>query len=340
MVIATKERVTRLFLTLVAVALGLVAAELIGRLRFADTPYVPGPQIETIQALLAPHPEVGFLWKPSVTPEQGFEIAWRDADPYVLSTDSWGFLNAPKVVARVASGQTPDGVGLGDSFMQVATYLLQERFHDEGLLYYSLAMHRQGPPQYNRILEDYAVDLRPKWVLYGISENDFADTFDFERWQESCLDWFTFHSGTWCGPPSSGSSGLDRLRRSVPGTWALWRGLRARLWPDPLLRATPDDLHRYVLEARDAAEHAGARFLVLLIPEKQTVVHGPTADAARHEALAERLRESGVEIVDLRAPLASAPDPGALFYRQDSHWNRAGQALAAERILTSIREGG
>jgi hypothetical protein len=334
-----REWAGRLFPALFAVALGLAAAELIGRLRFTDTPYVPGPQIERIQALLAPHPEVGFLWKPGVTHEQGFEIAWRDSEPYVLSTDSWGFLNAPEVVARVAGGEAPDVVGLGDSFLQVATYSFQERFHDDGLFYYSFAMHRHGPPQYNRILGGYAIDLRPKWVLYGISENDFVDTFDFERWEGSDLDWFTFHSGTWCGPPSSGRSGLDRLRRLMPGTWALWRGLRARLWPDPLLRATPDEIHRYVLQARATAEDAGARFMVLLIPEKQTAIRGPTADAARHEALTELLRESGVEIVDLRAPFASVPDPGALFYRRDSHWNRTGQALAAERILDAIHDG-
>jgi hypothetical protein len=332
-----KERAARGVLVLVALGLALAVVEVVGRTRFADTPYVPGPQIRMVQSELVLSARVGFLWRPHVEPGPDDVIAWSDAEPFALSTDSEGFLNIPEAIARVARGEVPDVVGVGDSFLQVADEEFYERFMDAGLLYYSLAMHHQGPPQYNRILMDRGIGLRPGRVLYGISENDYADTFDFERWEESGLDWFAFHSGSWCGPPSSGSPALDRARRGLRGTWAVWRALRANLWPDPPARVDPRVVRDYVLEARDAAQAAGIRFTVLIVPSKDSSLDGATPDAARHETLVGLLRESGVEIVDLRSSLAAAPGSPPLFHERDSHWNRAGQKVAAERILGSIR---
>jgi len=332
-----REWTARGVLALVALGLAMAVVEVAGRVRFADTPYVPGPQIRTVQSHMVPDPRVGFLWRPNAEPAQNAVIAWSDAEPFTLSTDSEGFRNTPDAIGRVARGEVPDVVGLGDSFLQVAEEEFYERFMDAGLLYYSLAMHHQGPPHYNRILADHALDLGPGWVLYGISENDYVDAFDFERWEESGLDWFAFHSGSWCGPPSSGSPAVDRLRTALRGTWAVWRALRVGLWPDPPPRVDPRVVRDYVLEARDAATAAGMRFTVLIIPSKASALHRPTEDAARHEALLGLLRESGVEVVDLRSALVAAPGSPSLFYERDSHWNRTGQKIAAERILSAMQ---
>ena len=84
-------------------------------------------------------------------------------------------------------------------------------------------MHRQGPPQYNRILESYAVALKPDMVIYGLYENDFFETLDFEAWLNSGEDWFTYHSGYWCGPASDIPVTVRLFRRYLKGCYSGYR---------------------------------------------------------------------------------------------------------------------
>ena len=163
----------------------LLLFEAVAQHRYRDTVYVPGPDIERIQAELVEVPDIGFLWRAGVRPEDRVIIGWSDAGEEPLSADRDGFRNGPPAVARLASGEPVQVVGLGDSFMHGAAVLLHDAFAAAGHSYHSRAMHRHCPPQYNLILKRYALPLAPAVVLYGISENDYTDIDDFERWQRS-----------------------------------------------------------------------------------------------------------------------------------------------------------
>ena len=218
----------RALLLALAFVLPVVASELLLRARFADTPYAPGPRLLAVQSQLALHPRVGFLWKGDIERSDGVLLPWADQVVEPLSTDSAGFRNHPRAIAWRKQGRRAHVIGLGDSFVHDAAYFFFELFAERDLFYYNLAMHRHSPPQYNRIFEEYAASRRPDWVVYGVFENDFREALDFEAWRASSRDWFSYHSGTWAGPPTSGSALLRLLRRGFPGATSLIRSFCAR----------------------------------------------------------------------------------------------------------------
>ena len=325
-----RSRLAALFL---GVVLAGLTSEIVCRLVFRGTPYLPGPEIHWIQSHLTAHPQLGFLWQPNLRERDDVLISWRDADPFLLTTDADGFLNTPEAIEARRRGQPIDIVGLGDSFIHDAAETFRGTFAAAGLAYYSLAMHRHSPPQYNRILEQYALALRPTWALYGISEHDYADITDFQAWERSGLDWFQYHSGTWCGPPRS-TLGWGSF---APGIYSGWRtavmhaGRFARRAGPELTRAVAE-IAGYAVSAHRAAEAGGIQLLVLLIPSKQTALRGAYSSPNAHDELYSLLRAAGVSVLDLRGSFRDHPDSGNLFYKLDGHWNRAGMRVASSEI--------
>ena len=163
-------------------------------------------------------------------------------------------------------------IGLGDSFVHDAANTFYEYFDRHSLFYYSLAMHRHSPPQYNIILRDYAAPLRPDWIIYGLYENDFDEAEDFDAWRESGVDWFAFHSGTWAGWPTGGGA-FDRLTQQyIPEL--RWRFLRAAYRYGFLrvpMAQSGERMATQVVSALDLANQMESNFLLVLIPSKKAV---------------------------------------------------------------------
>ena len=199
-------------------------------------------------------------------------------------------------------------------------------------------MHRHSPPQYNRILEQYALALEPRWLLYGISENDYADASDFQAWERSGLGWFEYHSGTWCGPPSS----LLGWGSLAPGIYSGWRTAvmhagRFASRPGPEHTRTVSEIAGYTLGAYRAAEARGIQMLVLLIPSKQTALRETHSPPNVHDDLRPLVRAAGISVLDLNESFRDHADRAALFHRLDGHWNRAGMSFAAREIQARFR---
>jgi len=324
----------RISLLIAASALALGSAELLLRHRFKDTPYTPGEQILLLQSWLQSDPKVGFLWKSDVDYEDGIRIGWADQELELatLSTDSDGFLNHPHAIANREKGLPMQIVALGDSFMQGTAYPYTEYFGKRRLTYYNLAVQRQCPPQYNLILETYALPLRPRLILYGVFFNDFEEILDFFEWQRSGLDWFTYHSGTWCGPPINGRYALKGWRRQMRGLYMGYRALRALL---PMTRrsnakndqAYPSSLSqlcRCVLEARDFCAENNINFLLLLIPSKQSVLKGDPLEERAYTDILSFCQENRIPALHLRGHFVRHNDPAQLYNQVDAHWNIAG----------------
>ena len=325
----------------VALALPLIASELFLRSRFGDTPYVPGPRLLAVQSQLALHPDVGFLWKGDIDVSDGVLLPWNDQIAEPLSTDPDGFRNHPRAIAWRSEGRRVNVIGLGDSFVHDAAYRFHDLFGQRGLFYYNMAMHRHSPPQYNRILEAYAAPQRPDWVVYGVFENDFREAIDFEQWRASGRDWFSYHSGTWAGPPVGASAWVRGVRRLLPGAYGFTRSLtsasRRRREQGRWEQEIPGNVVSYVLSGAEIARAHGIRLLLVLIPAKTTLLGGASEESRLVDGLLDGLDGAGLSIVDLRSTFADpARNPESLYYRIDAHWNAEGMRVAGEAILEAL----
>lgn len=341
----SSQTLLRVLLAAFAVALPIASAEFFLRTRFAETPYVPGSRFLKVQSYLRLHPSLGYLWKRDIAFEDEVLLPWYDQVVVPLSTDSTGFRNHPRAIAALEGKRQVDVIGLGDSFIHDCAYVFHERFERSGLFYYNMAMHRHSPPQYNLILEQYAAPLRPKWVIYGLFENDFREAVDFQHWRASGLDWFSYHSGTWAGPPVSASRPGRWLRRGFPGAYGLYRSLtreaRKRREREEFSRRIPAEVRSYILEAREVARARGIRLLLVLVPSKETAIRGSSDESLLYDQLLRDLREEAIPTLDLRETFAEpSRDPASLYYRLDAHWNPQGMRVAADAILGALAETG
>jgi len=133
--------------------------------------------------------------------------------------------------------------------------------------------------------------------------------------------------------------------------WLFYRVHRGTQGVRPEVPFRPDELDRWVQTLdghRRAVEARGAAFLVVVAPDKETVYPDllppelPAAlPASRLDALAARLHEAGVRLVDLRPALRSARAAGPfsrwpLYWKTDTHWNGLGALLAARPVLAEL----
>ena len=341
---AAKKILTNGLLALASFTIVFALGEFLLRLRYAEAPRTPTEEVLAIQRHLKLHPKIGFTWNANVLPEDNVVLTVSDVDFAPLSTGAYGFINSPQAIKERGLGRAVDIIGLGDSFMELAAHEFHRYFDANGFAYYGLAMHRQAPPQYTAILKEYALPLQPDWIVYGLFENDFEETQDFQNWERSGLDWFSFHSGTWCGP-SLATSSLFRFKdKHLRGLSGLTHVLHSRIRGErmsvmgpsaPSIQAVQDEIESAFKVTRESR----ADFLLVLIPSRATVTQGPTAESEAYDELLEADDLSEIPVLDLRELFLEQDDPANLYYEIDAHWNANGIALAAEAILNAIQQG-
>ncbi|MBX7256457.1 MAG: hypothetical protein K1Y02_08855 [Candidatus Hydrogenedentes bacterium] len=346
---ARKERVRKAmkrFLgnaLLLALSMSLVVAlgEAVLRHRYGHMLYRPRTEVAAIQQYLTLNDSIGFTWKPDIDFGKHIVLANSDTELDPLSTDEFGFWNHPEAIAARRSGQPVDVIGLGDSFMEGAAFSFYTMFREHGLSYYSMSIHRQCPAQYYTILNDYALINKPKWIVLGLFENDFSEITDYDDWRRSDLDWFAYHSGTWCGPPI-GVDWKERFVKTYLKGWnAFYRVLYAKVRGERMTVGGPTayELGRVqesVLQAVVSARANGAQLVVVLIPSKQSTLHGATKEAEGYDEVMLNLREYLIPTVDLRPVFRNHANPASLYYEKDGHWNREGVRIAGEEILKRL----
>ena len=310
------------------------------QIRFQGSAYIPDKEMRRVQAYLQSHPYLGFMWRKNIAFDEGVFISWRDQDPDlgILSTDQHGFLNHPDAIALQQNGGSFDIVGLGDSFIHGAAYPYWDYFKKRSITYLNLAMHRHSPPQYNIILTSYAVQWNPKLVVYGFYINDFFETLDFLEWQNSGEDWFTFHSGYWCGPAANLSLGPSVMWKYLPGIYTSWRYVNSKGAKHRLHRLKIDMNHAfnqtipYLDRAANICAERQIDFLLMLIPSKRNVLHGDSAEDQLYDMVVQRCREHQISYADLRTLFRERQMDESLYLVEDAHWNRNGMLFAANVI--------
>jgi len=327
--------------------LGLVCCESMCRHVFSDTAYVPGKEVLRAQSFLKLHPRLGYLWQENISSQKNIVLKWNDVINPPLSTDARGFWNPLQAIQDYQKGKHINVIGLGDSFVHNAAPVLYSRFKSKGIFYYNMAMCRYSPPQYNIILEEYALAEKPDYIIYGLHASDFYEVADFEAWQDSTLDWFTFHSGTFCGPPQP----LDPFKRyffnHLKGTYALYR-LAASQWEHFFRVKQASGTDQYsgenicrnisacILKAKETTQRNDIKFILVIMPTKYTTFSEPPSYPHYYDKVVSLLKDTDVSILDLRKFFARAEDPRSFFYERDGHWNDKGMALAADILIDFI----
>lgn len=317
-----------------------VGGEFLFRQRYVEPAREATPLIEEIQQYLILDDQIGFKWKPNISASENIVFPDQDQTVYPLSTDADGFINSPEAIATIEAGHRPHIVGVGDSFLEHGAHVLTDYFGERGLTYRNMAMHRQSPAQFTDIVETYAISLQPDLIVYSIYENDFQETGDYKNWEETDLDWFAFHSGTWCGTPLATSDGGRLADAWVPGYRALYRLVSSRLGisfgaPIGIPLGIVPRMRVEIVRAREFASEAGIDFVVLLIPSRGSVVDSLSTDANAYDRIL-----FGVEdypVIDLREIYGAHSDPSALYYKDNGHWNASGIKIAADEILNHYR---
>lgn len=103
-------------------------------------------------------------------------------------------------------------------------------------------------------------------------------------------------------------------------------------------------IDRTLLGMRDILRHRGIRFLVVPVPDKESVYDRSLPGKKRPrflEGLEPHLREEGIEVVDLLGPFrkAAGGTETPIYRRDDVHWNAQGTRLAAREILGHFTKG-
>lgn len=156
--------------------------------------------------------------------------------------------------------------------------------------------------------------------------------------------------------PDTAASGPEEAgRRSLAFTDAAlarirWRELEAaRIVPDRRIARGYEGLAARLADMATIAQASGATFLVALAPSRvgidaklraQVIAEfgGDPHDfdgALPSRRMGEALTARGISFVNLAPPLAAA-GPARVYNRADTHWNRRGNALAAEAIADAL----
>lgn len=136
-----------------------------------------------------------------------------------------------------------------------------------------------------------------------------------------------------CGSSLLHSSGLARLAL----TWMEKNGRD----PAPELADPSSELHRLlraiVLRARDASDRAGARFRLLVLPDRASPALRGGEDYAR--ALLDDLRARGVDVIDATGALRAAGGADdASLWMPGGHYSARGNAVIARALAELVAE--
>ncbi len=337
---AARTHAINALLVLGAGAIAAMMAEPLLRLRYVES-NPPTSAVLEVQSWLRLDPVAGFSWLPNLSPRQNILLHNADVIYEPLSTDEFGVENPPEAIAARNAGAHVQVLGLGDSFMEMAAHGFHSAFAERGRMYYSLAIHRHAPPHYAALYETHGIAMKPETVLVGLFENDFAETEDFENWKASGMDWFAYHSGTWCGRPVPASAPRRLIRTWFRGYEGLANVVRVRLRGERMSVTGPTDrqiqsVSEYLGQIARLARENGSAFWLVLIPSKPTARGETTAEAHAYDRVLAALGPDAAGIIDLRPVFQTQPDPASLYYREDGHWNREGIALAAQVVLDTL----
>ena len=295
--------------------------------------------------------------------------------PYVyrVSTESLGF---DRVGFRSGGARKPfNAVVVGDSFgfchhVDYSDCWVGHVARETGLKIANLAIPATGSVSHSRYLERYGRRLDPDVVIWQYWVNDPADDVDLviggyvgcprtpvpaskSRERGSYLRYGSIAVNLLYRTAVSNPTVDTEARRTY--RFETSRGRTLFAWRPHPNGAPPDLVETTGFEMTTSAialgarrtRNAGRRFILLIAPSnlqvhEEYLPSESLRNAARAEQrMTDRLvafaRDQGIETLDLRPAFAAAAERGAVLYPDsDVHWTRAGNALAAQLVVTAL----
>jgi len=260
---------------------------------------------------------------------------------------------------------------LGDSFAYgVVPYdsnyltLLEEglRQHLGDVEVLNMGIPALGPGEYLDIFTLEALPLEPDLVLLSFFiGNDFSETRRQRRWyKRSTVMMFlrylyvigTQYEGRVIHDPGEY---CDTCPAFTEDAYLKLEKRRSAIYlvQDPTLDGLIDDAVSNLTRIRDACREKGIPFLVVLIPDELQVSEslrdavierfypslreGEWDTTKPNRALAARLAEERIDFKDLLVDLQRAAQGEPVYRPRDTHWNRAGNRVAASVLEPWVR---
>jgi acetyltransferase AlgX (SGNH hydrolase-like protein) len=258
-------------------------------------------------------------------------------------------------------------LGLGDSFAYgVVPYqnnyltLLEERLNNGSgkTEILNMGIPNIGPRDYVALLVNEGLDLKPDMVLVSFfNGNDFSvDRSRRNVYQRSYVASFLYYlfvaSRGLQGQIIHGGPYLDNAPSLSDEVFLAMEIDRSYIFrkQDPVFARNLPEALSYLVEMKKICDERHIKLAVLLIPDmeqadsqlQEKVVQGQNASpsdfdfTAPNRLLAAGLKQQNIEVLDLYDAFRLAAPSTVLYKRNDSHWNIAGNKLAAESIATGL----
>ena len=288
-----------------------------------------------------------------------------NAPDYDFQLNSKGFKDVEFSPQKAAG--TYRILGLGDSFAYgVVPYqntyltLLEERLNNGSgkTEIINMGIPSIGPRDYVALLFNEGLDLKPDMVLVSFfNGNDFSvDRSRLLIYQRSYVASFFYYlfvaSRGLKGQTMHGGPYLDNAPSLSDDVFLAMEIDRSYIFKkhNPVFANNLPEALRYLIEMKKICDERQIKLAVLLIPDKEQVdsqlqakvVQRQNASpsdfdfTAPNRVLAAGLKQQNIEVLDLYDAFSLAASSTALYKPNDSHWNIAGNKLAAETIATEL----
>jgi hypothetical protein len=258
-------------------------------------------------------------------------------------------------------------LGLGDSFaFGIVPYqnnyltLLEKGLNSgrEKTEIVNMGIPNIGPRDYVAILVNEGLDLKPDMVLVSFfNGNDFSlDRSRRNIYQHSYVASFLYYlyvaSHGLQGQLIRGGAYVDNAPSLSNEVFLAMEVDRSYVFrkQDPVFANNLPEALRYLIEMKKICDERHIKLAVLLLPDAEQVdrqlqakvvqmQQASPADfdfTAPNRLLAAGLKQQNIEVLDLYDAFSVAASSTVLYKPNDSHWNIAGNKLAAETIATNL----
>lgn len=227
----------------------------------------------------------------------------------------------------------------------------------------NLGIPGTGPADYLALLVREGLGYSPDLVIVTFfigNDLEAPSRRAYERSYAGTLFYFLWRLATSGSPVLSGLVSEAAVYDDEAATFSLERFMEIeveRAWVFDAAASIDAAVARVVAsvaEMRRVTDHAGARLLVVLAPDEAQVsaalqdqiagargVGGGTLDFVRpSRQLLGALTAAGVPVLDLLPDFVREGEGRRLYKLRDTHWNLAGNRLAADLIADHLRERG
>lgn len=176
----------------------------------------------------------------------------------------------------------------------------------------------------NNDLKNYRAEEKPLLAVYG----------DRKPWKARARAWLQSHSAIYllCSFELQRIPALRRLFERLGIARDVRELTLQNIYDEEVIDSSAD-------KARQIAELvAPERTWFILIPSLSIWIgEDPQMERRIHIEFAQRLRERGLQVIDLLPAFDSDVNPRSRYFATDPHWNESGHSLAAEAIAAALQ---